>query len=228
MILMKRALHRMQRFRSPVLERRGSCICYLVILLSMPATADEPEFGLAIEKLEHLFEDSINVFEIEGTYGRDDSFVAMKVETEHEAVAYDASEMQLYYSRSIGSSVSGILGARYVHTDEDDDSSAMVGITAEAFLGIEVLMLAFLGGTYTEGRFELERPMTISPRTELVPKFEARSYSNDAETIAAEMRLVFATTDRLSTYVGASWSRVVGTSSDENGLTALAGLSYEW
>lgn len=209
--------------------RRGlvTAAC-LFALVSTPVAADEPEFGLAIEKLEHLFEDSISVFEIEGTYGQDDSFFAMKVETEHEAVAYDASELQLYYSRSIGSSVSGIVGARYEHTDEEDKRSAMVGITAEVVLGVEVLMLAFFGGTHTEGRLEFERPITISPKVELVPKFEARSYSNDAETVAAEMRLVFATTDRLSTYVGASWSRIVGTSSDENGLTALVGLSYEW
>ena len=203
----------------------GAC---LFALVSTPIAADEPEFGLALEKFEHLFEDSITVFEIEATYGQDDSFFAMKVETEHESVAYDASELQLYYSRSIGSSVSGIAGARHVHTDLDNDSSAMVGITAEAFLGVEVLMLAFLGGAYTEGRFELERPISISPNIELAPKFEVRSYSNDAESIAAEMRFVFATTGRLNTYVGASWSRVVGTSRNENGLTALAGLSYEW
>lgn len=152
MILIKSELQGMQKFLSSVFEPRDFCICCLAFFLAMPALADEPEFGLAINKLEHLFEDDINVFEIEGTYGHDDSFVAMKVETEHEVVAYDASEIQLYYSRSIGNTVSGIVGAHYVHTDKDNDSSAMVGITAEVFWGVEVVMLAFIGGANTEGR----------------------------------------------------------------------------
>jgi len=225
---MKDALQRMQRFRWPVLGRGGLHICCLAILFSMPAAADEPEFGLAIEKLEHLFESDLSVFEVEATLGEENSFVGLKVESEFDSDAYDASESQLYYSRSIGSGLSGLVGARYLHSDEGDVSSAFLGLTAETVFGIEVLMLAFVGGAYTEGRFELERRTRLSPRMELLPKFELRAYSHDVESVAAELRLAHLTTDRLRTYVGVSWSRLVGSADDEDELTALAGLSYEW
>jgi len=194
----------------------------------MPAAADEPEFALAIEKLEHLFDIDVSVFEVEATLGGESSFVGVKIESEFESGAHEASESQLYYSRSISDRASGLVGLRYLDLEEGGDRSAMFGVSADTILGIEILMLAFVGGAYTEGRVELERPTPLSPRTELLPKFEMRAYSNDVESVAADLRLAYATTDRLKTYVGVSWSRIVGTASEQNDLTALAGLSYEW
>lgn len=152
----------------------------------------------------------------------------MKVESSFESSTYEASESQLYYSRSISSQVSGLVGVRYLDSEEGGDSSAMFGAGADMVFGIEILMLALFGGAYSEGRVELESPTPLSPRTELLPKFELRAYSNDVESVAAELRLAHITTDRLKTYVGVSWSRIVGTASDQNDLTALAGLSYKW
>jgi uncharacterized protein involved in copper resistance len=210
------------------IKTRRACGVCLFALASMPAFADDSQFGLTISKLEHLFEDSVNVFEIEGTYGQDDSFVAMKVETAHISDEYDASEAQIFYSRALGSSVSGIIGARYLHTDLDDERSAMFGLIAEGPLGINILMLALVGESFSEGRLEFERPFELSPRVELLPKFEVRAFSNEFEFIGFETRLAYATTERLDVYVGFVWERIVGTPGDVNYQTALAGISYEW
>lgn len=200
----------------------------LVICDSKPAIADETQFGLAVNKLEHLFDFDVSVFEVEATYGGDTSFAGLKIESEYLSGTYKASESQLYYSRSLGSRVSGIVGARYVDWEEGGDSSGMFGVSADLGFGIEVLALGFLDGEYSEGRVELERPTALSERTELQPKVELRAYSNDVDLFSVETRLAYATTERLKTYLGFSWLRVIGTTNDQDELTALAGLSYEW
>lgn len=228
MSFMKCALQRLRRFSFSVLRGRALYTFGLVTILALPVTAEEPEFGLAIEKLEHLFEGDLSVFEIEATYGEEDSFIGLKIESEFEGSAYEATESQLYYSRSLGDGLLGLVGARHLDQEGDDVSSALLGITAETVFGVEILMLALFGGAHTEGRFELERPTSLSARTELLPKFEVRAYSDDVEEVAVELRLVHITTNRFRPYVGASWSRLVGAADDEEELTALVGLSYEW
>ena len=207
--------------------------CFLIsslLFACAPVLADsgESEFGLVLEKLEHLFRYDASTVEVEATYGNDDSFFAIKSENGFDSGSYDFSETQLYYTRSLGGRASGIVGARHLDLDSGGGTSPMVGVAAGLAFDIEILALAFFDDELTEGRFEVARTFELSPRMELEPKIEMRAYSNDAESVALELRLGYAATDCLKAYVGTSWFRVAGTPGGDNEFSALAGLSYEW
>lgn len=198
------------------------------VFLPSAAKADDAQFGVTLDKLEHLFDFDISVLEAEATYGSEDAFAALKVESAFLSGSYAASETQLYYSRSIGSRVSGIIGARHLDWTEGDGTSVMLGVSADLGWDIQVLALGYLDSDFTEGQLEFERPTALSAKIELQPKIELRAFSNDIELFTVEARLAYATTERLNTYVGFSWLRVVGTTNEQDDLTALAGVSYEW
>ena len=204
-------------------------ISCLLVWVATPAIADEAAYGLAINKLEHLFSSHVSLFEVEATYGNANGSIGLKSESEYVSGTYNASENQLYVSKSISDRVSGFLGIRYLDWREDGDTSAMFGVSAAAPFDIDIVVSAFLdGGRQLEGRVEFERPTSFTPRTEMQPKIELRTLGGDVESVSVELRLAYATTDRLQSYVGFSWLRPVGTAADQNELTALAGLSFEW
>ena len=168
----------------------------------------QPGFGFELQKLEHAFRYEASVVEFQATYGNDGGFTAIKSEIGFTAGNYDFSKTQFYFSRPMGNRMSSIVGLQHLDLDVDNTTSLMFGTTASLAFDVDVLALVFIDKDFMEGRLELARTFELSPRVDVEPNIDLRSYSNDAESVALELRLGYAATDRLKTYLDVFWFRV--------------------
>ena len=180
-----------------------------------------------MEKLEHQF--AVDETYVEIQLNRD--LGPGNVELNSEAIAvngdYVFSENQLSYFLSVATAIDVRAGVRYEDWNGSKQSSIVLGLVGATQAGVEYQAAVFWSGDLgTEVRVEGLRRFELQPGVFVEPNLEYREYSRQADALTAEIRLIYAPTDKLELYAGLAWTRNDVSGPDERQSTGLVGLSY--